>query len=184
MLVQDRQRGDTLVEVLLAVTVLAAVITATISIMNQGYASAQSSAERAEVQALINGQINVLRAARDEYIRASDAGSTTNWTQITALATQNPVDVDADGCAVGPNPFYLRQDTADWSTPTALAPEAANISSTSASPSPANGIWIEGYRYTTAGKPSYYDFYVKACWAAYGSSASQQLKSVVRLYAN
>lgn len=61
MLKNMRQRGDTLIEVLFAVSIFAAIMVGTIVIMNQGIASAQNALEINLVRNQIDTQAELLR---------------------------------------------------------------------------------------------------------------------------
>lgn len=181
----DDQRGDTIVEVLFAMSVLAAVITITISLMNAGFAGVMASMDRTNVQALMNGQASLLRASRDRYAQGD---TTAGWSTIIAPAISggyvNTVVPITDACKPtaqqGPRRFYLN--------PSAATPWVPVDRSTSPTkrvgtlPSSSDGMWVEVYKKSPPSGPAYYDFYIKSCWTGYGSKAEQQTRIVVRLY--
>ncbi len=61
MLARIRQRGDTLIEVLIAVTVFSAVAIGAITVMSRGISVAQSSLELNLVRNQIDSQVELLR---------------------------------------------------------------------------------------------------------------------------
>jgi prepilin-type N-terminal cleavage/methylation domain-containing protein len=64
------QKGDTLIEVLFAVTVFSLVAVGSLSIMNQGTTVAQRSLETTLVRQEIDAQAETLRFVHDSYIAA------------------------------------------------------------------------------------------------------------------
>lgn len=63
-----RQRGDTIIEVILAVTVFSVVAVGGIGVMNQGVATAQRSLEIGLVRAQIDAQADALRYIHSTYV--------------------------------------------------------------------------------------------------------------------
>jgi len=83
-----KQRGDTIVEVLFAVTVFSVIAVGGLSLMNQGTAMAQRSLEIGLVRDQIDAQADALRYVHDAYI-ANYSGATgtattdTVWHQVS-----------------------------------------------------------------------------------------------------
>ncbi|OYW85809.1 hypothetical protein B7Z17_01620, partial [Candidatus Saccharibacteria bacterium 32-49-10] len=87
-----RERGDTLVEVLLSITILAVAITAAYTIMSRMFAVGMVSLERSQTQAILNGQAAMIR---DAQRRANTFPQDWNAIKASALTgTPNP-----DGCS-------------------------------------------------------------------------------------
>ena len=183
------ERGDTLIEVLLALAVMAMVITVSLRTMNDGFSKLMVSAQRSETQALIYGQMALIRAA---HTKAEESTSTAgDWTKIlTAVAPVGTV-ANANGCtAIAGSKFWFTTPVgagSNWTDATV----SINFTQTTSSlsyPVPGNGLWVEFIKKDTdnnAGtkNDNYYEFYVKACWNGPGSSTTkQQIKSVMRLY--
>jgi len=177
----NTQRGDALIEVLLAVAVMSLVITLAWRTMSLGFDRILVSSERSQTQSLINGQVAMLRAVHDD---AQD-GNRANWQQVlNNLATAAP---SSNGCSAvtNDNKFYFRlnDQVNNWKQPVALS-DTYNPTSpiiTEGHPFPGQGLWIEARRIqpSNPNARAYYDFYVKACW---NHGGQQQLKSVLRLY--
>jgi len=74
------QRGDTLVEVLMAIVVLAMVIVGAITVMSRGLKASQLAVERTQVRLEVNSQLEMLRYLRDGY--ASDPNSQAGQTWV------------------------------------------------------------------------------------------------------
>jgi Tfp pilus assembly protein PilV len=177
-----RERGDTLVEVLIAVTILSAAIVGGLAIMNHGYSLASNAVERTQVQATMEGQLSIIRYARDAYIRAgeqpTDAGSRL-WdgmqTYVTTGASSQAV---CNGNTPQPqNGFWLR-DTLNNLDEASVNNYSGTVATALATPG--QGMWLEARR--SGGSLPYIDFYVKACWQGIGNVAQQEARSVLRLY--
>lgn len=208
--VSRSERGDTLVEVLLAMGVLSILITLSYAVMTRGFSLAQSSLDRTNTQALINGQASMLRAVHDMAI---DGVNAAYWneiknkyvpTELTAPSPYASAPTEAgavgkqvgDGCSSsftnynGWN-FYFDLFRTDGISPYMPKPVSYNIASPSlrrigAVPKAGDGLWIEAHTYRqTSTKKNNYVFYIKSCWVSpytsQGSVTSQE-RTTVRLY--
>lgn len=197
-----RDRGDTLIEVLVAMAVLGALVALTYNVMNRGFASGQNSLDSTRTQALTSGQAALLRAA---HARAVFDNDLRYWNLITdpgrtptITTTSTPVDRSklADGCssAVGLDSlFYFdpkaTEDAVAQTGPLApvkyfsgVTPDPAKLVRTDSDIRPGDGLWIEGYKENGS---NFYVFYIKACWEpTYGDGTGErrQSKTVLRLY--
>lgn len=183
----SRNKGDTIIEVILAVTVFSLVAVGAMTIMSSGISRAQRTLEITQVRHQIDAQAEMLRYIRD---RSSEDGDyATLWGDITSTSrvVANPVSVlNADSC-----------------------PDASDLGSSSMfSLRPASGgtvgIWgSDRYKHepdtyakvtdtesqgisiqvTEAEGGGAYDAYVQACWYGPGSSRPATIGTIVRLYA-
>lgn len=197
------ERGDTLIEVLVAVTALALVVTVCYSVMTRGFAQGQVSLERTTTQGMVSGHIATLRDifARHEQAKASGQPDPAEWTAIKGFLPDDidPEQMDSqlsdarEACtlgaraAVGTGREFYFNSTATATATTPLVFNAANRQRVASSPTYGDGIWVEGYRvYTDSGPLSdarpYYIFFVKACWDASISGERQTMVTNVRLY--
>ncbi len=188
------ERGDSLIEVLLAMTVLSIIAVGSIVVMNRGNSIIQSSLERTEVRAQINTQIELLQYIHDR--------NPVEWNKIIGYgasndgnATKTPVDSN-NKCATTTNSFYIATNTnlsfKGLNAPSKPAPTAAQLTSNSKDPGMKDpGIWIDAAYYPagtgsgTSGAPQgYTDFYIKACWLPTGTSMNKTSSSItiVRIY--
>lgn len=90
-----REQGDTLIEVLFAVSIFSAVVVGTIVIMNQGIASAQQALEINLVRNQIDTQAELLRHLNNAKLTAIGRNATSDsaeWDRIVAKA--NPTATD------------------------------------------------------------------------------------------
>ncbi|HEX8390335.1 MAG TPA: prepilin-type N-terminal cleavage/methylation domain-containing protein [Candidatus Saccharimonadales bacterium] len=192
------QRGDTIIEVLLALSILGFLVATTYAAMTRSMATGFNSLDRTNTQAVMNGQAGLLRAAHALYMDGDDP---TAWLAIVALSEANTNQGRReDGCTYGVNAnhaFYLNTNL-NPSAPAAtqLAPITAGVTqirdlNADAGPRPGNGLWIEGHRITRSTstgvlQPDVYTFYIKSCTPPVygdGGSINRQNKTVVRLYA-
>lgn len=200
MLVASRQRGDTLIEVLLAVTVFGIVAAGAMTIMNRGVAGAQRALEITLVRQQIDAQAEALRAAHQAY--AAQGGESEEgeavWQEIIGANTGRVV-LDGKGC---PDQATLN-GTADIFAmhPTeAIKLLGSSLRSINSDGAPvysqtmavdgeddliAYGLWIERMQAgsTAGGVPTAYDFRIRACWNSSGQETTPvQIETVVRLY--
>lgn len=179
-------RGDTLVEVLLAVTVFSMVAVGTITVMNEGSNAAQRSLEITLVRQQIDAQAEALRAAHQAYL-ASDTSPM--WPQIAA---KPDTSTDLGSCprtqAEINGAFVMNPSNADvldnWfaSISSVDAPPYAQLTDNNGLKS--YGIWIEKQSIGGSdGDPGRYDLSVKACWFGAGMGETpMKLQTLVRLY--
>ena len=196
------QRGDTIIEVIFAVTVFSMVAIGGLSLMNQGAAMAQRSLEISQVRDQMDAQADALRYLHTAYLMNYSAGSTGSdapttkiWKKITSekevttaqtLAAMN----DNGKCKIpDENPFALnirKLDTEDLALipndNTATYAQIQHDDSISPPHVEAQGIWIQVVHGGTTGTPGYYDFHVRACWFAPGQQVPVTLGTIVRLY--
>lgn len=180
-------RGDTIIEVLLAITVFSLVSVATMTIMNQGTNAAQRALEITHVRQEIDAQAEALRAAQ----QAAASGSTTVWSQIAQHGDTSEYNDDTRcprtlGDVSGAFILDARTGqpyTANWLEDINLttSPPYAQVLYDTGSPK-SYGIWIER-TFTEGGMlPDLYTFTVNACWQGAGLSHPLKLETVVRLY--
>jgi type II secretory pathway pseudopilin PulG len=192
------ERGDTIIEVLLAVTIFSMVAAGALSIMSQGTNTAQRAIEITLVRQHIDSQVEALRAAH--HAAATEATiEGTQWEQLTdgvgALSSYDssqscPAGDEAlDGKSFIINPVNAKKipisqyETAD-AEPT-LPPFAQLVKASDSDDFTSYGIWIEpsaeGINAATL-EPGQYSFRVRACWSTAGLSTPSNLETVVRLY--
>ena len=166
------QRGDTLIEVMLAISILGIVSVTTMSIMNRSTLQIMDTLERTAVRSDINSQIELLNYTRDHY------QSSTAWSGIVGKSTTSTAAVDnADSCTPTSNSFYLTQDGDGVKVNSNSINKNAGGRAT-----PGNGIWIDAI-YTSSAPIPYYSFHVKACWTRAGDNhVTASSSTVARIY--
>lgn len=204
------ERGDTLIEVLFAITIFSLVVVATLALMNQGTSAARRSVEMTLVREQIDAQAEALRFLHESYVTQYLAGTTYDLTGATSPAEeyakiidrvkvanrQNATPFDdgspcpditpSDGFIVNPRTAMAVFTPAQLQT---AAQGYARITYTNGNvTATSNGIWIEAIRTVQESSPSltqnagYIDFYIRACWAAPGLEAPLTMGTIVRLY--
>ncbi len=194
------RRGDTIVEVLFAVTVFSLVAVAGISLMNKGLSTSQRSLEITAVRQQIDGQAEALRFLHGSYVDAyrpgftnpasSPAGkyqtilnshlvttaSTASTSTTCVIPTSSKFVIDTKTGAIESSPAKFRlPDTYARLTYSETATPTLTHS---------EGVWVEGVRSTAAssGGVGFVDFHIRACWDAPGQSVPTTLRTIVRLY--
>lgn len=199
-------RGDTIIEVIFAFAIFAMVAIGSITVMNQGTASAQRSLEITLVRQQIDAQAEAIRYIHQAYVAnyqtgASMSGAAAEWTKMTNKSTGKGADqasefgvVNGQVCpseAPGQSPFVLNARTARvWSSEPAMSPPnsgsmppfAQVIYNDDSSIQQAYGLWVEAIPSTNDAGPGFVDFHIRACWETPGSSVPATLGTIVRLY--
>ena len=182
-----RQRGDTIVEAVIAFAVFGAIAVGAMVIMNRGVAMAQRSLEVTLVREQMDGQADMLR-----YLKDVSGGGWSNLTNASNLSqSPQPISSNASSCVAPPpssKAFFLSGSPgnvpqvnsasgASYGTPTtyALVDHPARKSS---------NIWIEATRAEgSSPEAQAFDFRIHACWSSVGSDNPITLGTIVRLYA-
>ena len=184
-------RGDTLVEVLLGVTIFSLVAVIALETMNRGMAIAQYSLETTLVRQQVDAQAEMLRYAHDM--------KNDTWKK---LVDNNSVSVSAVNDNEGN--FGVEKCPDDFSTKEfALAATPSLASKISILNNPGDYKAAETYaRVDSDTKKTYgisvrlvkpstatgsrdsnkYDAYIKACWMPVGSKMPATIGTIVRLY--
>ncbi len=205
MLGRRRQlsRGDTLIEVLFAVTVFSLIVVGSLSIMNQGLAAAQRSLEITQVRQEIDGQAETLRFLHDSYVSVYQSGVTSanlsgparQWALImeqSSVASAQAFSSNLDTCPAAPNRSFVVDPTrATYQSLSSIykAPLTASMLEYNASGAliASQGLWVEAVPSAVSSDAAqqtagYVDFHIRACWDTVGSGRPMNLGTIVRLY--
>ena len=204
-MLKKMQRGDTIVEVLFAITIFSMVAVASIAIMNSGLAMSQRSLEITAVRQQIDGQAEALRFLHSSYIEAYAVGGTYSANSPAGRYSSILVDRTVESATpfnsptACPTPAVLRSKQFVVNTQNGRLETAATI------PAPAEtsaqikynsdaartlkaseGIWVEAVRSSAtaaaSGGVAFVDFHIRACWESPGQSIPMTLGTIVRLY--
>jgi len=203
----NSKRGDTLIEVLFAVTVFSLVAVGGLSIMNQGLTTAQRALEITLVRQQIDAQAETLRFMHSSYVAVYRLNGTyaagtpaREWsTMLTSIKKTeekrstpgaSAFGTGSDCLSIPDGGFLLNSQNATF-----IAPGTANVGPAQVysrvnyiSPIVARGegIWIEAVRspsnITNSSEPGFVDFHIRACWDSPGQSIPVTLGTIVRLY--
>ncbi|MEP6710673.1 MAG: hypothetical protein ABJA64_03055 [Candidatus Saccharibacteria bacterium] len=202
MLGRQKQAGDTIIEVLFAITVFSLLAVGAIAIMNQGTITAQRALEVTLVRQQVDAQVEAIRYLQQQYSDDLASGSTSSsdsqWSEML-----KPEHVESESSAFGvtddgkcqPIPdkaFVLNARTATVSTvqpkvsggdadSTPFAQVRYTDTPTANTVQSAYGIWVEAVKSVPSQK--YVDFHIRACWYGPGSGSPLTLGTIVRLYA-
>lgn len=182
------ERGDTLVEVTVAMAVLGLMLAASLAVINRGLMGVSNAVERTSVRASLSSQAELLRYVFDDPV-------TNKATYKKILKRKLSNNLGQKGCEIGNGSgFYLSVGSStspvemyelNSAGTTELAnnvygqPEAGDDKGKSL------GIWIEGDKHDGQnGMPGYIDFYVRACWTPHAAQqpGSGRMESNVRVY--
>jgi len=209
MLKMNKQRGDTLIEAMFALTVFGFIVVTALSLMNQGVSASQRSLEITTVRQEMDGQAQTLRFLHEAYIQAYQPGQNYNLNDaITSPAEEyykviqfvktanlpSASQFGGTGACVIPNNagknFIMNPVTAQLVS-TSTNPTVFKKALTSAqlsfgggnTLSSSNGIWVEGVRSAVNGtNAGYIDYHIRACWDGPGLDTPMNLGTIVRLY--
>lgn len=209
MLGRNARRGDTIIEVLFAVTVFSLVVVGSLSIMNQGTSASRRALETTIARQAIDGQAETLRFLHASYVAEYQSGATYNISDATTSpaeqyfmliehakanpktaasalnsgATTCPANEPSGSFIVDPSTARLVAN-ATIMQPATIYPELTYNATGTLTAS--KGVWIEAVRSaTTTGATSnagFIDFHIRACWMAPGSQVPVTLGTIVRLY--
>lgn len=187
---RQSQRGDTLIEVLIATAILSAIVVIAAVLMNRGMASSQVAVETTIVRQTIDSQAEMLRYLSEAKINDPGSAAASRWDTLISNYAPYSGSTPVNSTTYGTCPpdfgnsnarFYLSTNTAQGVVINAYP----NGTTADIIAEPGRGLWIEATRNLLGGANSqrYTDFHIRACWAA-PSSGSPQLTmgTVVRLY--
>lgn len=196
----QRQRGDTIIEVLFAVTIFSLLAVVSLSIMSKGVSVAQRSLEITLVRQQMDTQADLVRLAHNAYINdiekttgpgvvwrdikdsARTSGSLASVTNPTTCPTNVPGSFVVARTAPGATALTLQRFN---TLPRASVYSRVDVDKTIARAIAAEGLWMQAVRVpaqdTTANVDAY-DVYIRACWDSVGNNLPVVLGTIVRLY--
>lgn len=197
------QRGDTLIEVLFAFSILSMVIVGAMAIMNQGTVASQRALETTLVRSQIDAQATTLRFLHDAYVAkfqpnisydvntpagqwaAMAAGISTTAASSFANITSCPSAPSGSFIMDAANAKYIGASTATMVPAVTYAQVTYDANSGAFTQS--QGVWIEAIRSQQSPDSNqqntrYIDFHIMACWDSPGRGAPMTIGTIVRLY--
>lgn len=172
-------RGDTIVELMLAFSIFSLAAVGTIAIMNKGIAMSQQSLEISLVRAQMDSQAETIRYLRDT---SSPLWDTIKSRVTTSIAPLAPSVCPSSDEIASQNGFFLNGSTLvtgreHFVTPTTYAQLNGSMSS---------GLWLQIARAegsTVTSHITAYDVYIHACWdSLVNDSVPATLGTIVRVY--
>lgn len=178
------ERGDTIVEVIVAFAIFSLVAVGTISVMNRGISTAQLSLENTLVRQQIDSQAEMLRYVHEyeddiwEDVQ-STTGTPIDLTSLTACPTTMTTPSFILSGDTADNITYNRLD----SSPSPYAVPALHSSFDVGVVTPqARGIWVVAQEVDDDLTTDATDFHIGACWNSPGNGRPIVLGTIVRLY--
>jgi len=195
-------RGDTLIEVLFAITVFSLVVVTSLAIMNQGTQAALRSLQLTLVRQQVDSQAEALRFLNTSYIAAFSPGLTAATASGPAKVYAQVLELADDTGATEASPFGTNGMTTCPDAPpgsfilntrratmgnTLLMRPADTIAEVEYNPTTnaivaSRGLWIEPIRAAGDATTGYTDFHIRACWPAPGLGTPMNTGTIVRLY--
>jgi type II secretory pathway pseudopilin PulG len=198
-------RGDTLIEVLFAVSVFSLVAVGGLAVMNQGAATSQRALEISLVRGQMDAQAETLRFLNSSYVAAYRVGATYptttpagQWALLSDNVKTRPItnltNLGGSTCpsTYASGSFVLNTQLATFVQGVivpAVTFSQLNYVSVSGQPvvSSAEGLWIEAIRSNDSidvaqSTIGYIDFHILACWDSPGQDVPVTLGTIVRLY--
>ena len=184
-------RGDTLVEVLLGVTIFSLVAVIALETMNRGMAIAQYSLETTLVRQQVDAQAEMLRYAHDMkndtwkklVDNNSESVSAVNGNEGNLGVEKCPDDFSTKEFALAATPslaskISILNNPGDYKATETYARVDSDTKKT-------YGISVRLVKPSTATgsrDSNKYDAYIKACWMPVGSKMPATIGTIVRLY--
>ncbi len=177
------QRGDTIIEVILAVSLLSLVTVSSFTVMQRATSTAYDALERSVVRLRLNEQIELLNYFRDSYISAVASGTAIVGTPaekwVTIVNQPDATVPTLDTCAAPTGSFYIERTATGTPEYQVLT---GGITAATEMPVAGKGLWIASVNSTSSSpKKKYQEFYVIACWPT-TTNGEARMSSVVRLY--
>lgn len=192
--------GDTIVEVLFAITIFSLIAVAAVTLMNRGLALSRQSVEITTVRQQIDGQAESLRFLHNSYVDAyvpgatyaanSPAGryasimSSYTKTSATSFGGSAPCRIpDGTKFVINPNTARVEANSLKFRNAEIYSKLVYQESDSSVIQN-IDGMWVEAVRSTAAqgGGVGFIDFHIRACWDVPGRSTPMTLGTIVRLY--
>lgn len=192
------KKGDTLIEVMFAVSAFAIIVVGSLTLMNAGMAKSQASLQLTMARNAIDSQAEALRYINSVYLAnyPNNSGLSQIWnsfvkgnarpnrpTSIDFCPRRPGFDTEANWFFVDPRSMSIVHGYNVASTYPRIYYGRNNVdsnninSSNSAEPAISEGVWIEAIK-----GDKYYDFHIRACWDSPGSSTPSTIGTIVRLY--
>lgn len=186
-------RGDTIIEVMLAITIFSMVVVGALLLMNQSMAIAQRSVEITQVRAQIDAQAEMIRHVHQRYIAnpSANASSSSLWGDIKKQAVAN-VQYAGDRAVTNGSKcptqrsdiegFFLLREGAQQGTFNRVTQYEPPSTYAKLDGQIARGLWAQIVKVRGGDAQNAYDVYIQACWDSVGSDAPVTIGTIVRLY--
>lgn len=184
------ERGDTIIEMVMAFAIFAFAAIGTMVVLNKGTSTTQRNLEITLVREQIDTQAEMIRYAHT----TRDASWSAMVNAGNLVGTPLSLDRSCTARTGISNGFYLVPNV-DLSDPEATTFSRIGLTSlTYVTPETyakvaydtvlkqSQGIWVQATRAQQNGAVRAYDFYIHACWDATGLNTPMTLGTIVRIY--
>jgi len=173
----NNQRGDTLIEVLLATVVISIVIAAAFTLTNRASRGNQAAIERTTVANLMRQQVELVRGIRTSGYGIAGGSWEEIITNHTQPATPNYLvwDVPTDAG----KSFFIDPNAADLQSSGIVMNYPNPGPNDDAYPNDLFRIWVEAYQRNAT--DDYVDIHVRAYWDGIGDQGTQRESLILRL---
>lgn len=200
------RRGDTIIEVMMALSIFSMIAVGALAVMNRSISMAQDALESTLVRNEIDAQAETLRFLHHAYM-ADSANNTSLANEFMNIIRDDNVITNGTASVFGEpecitkipekafavNPINGKLIPSDSIKPMSEAGSGVPPYSQLSYPAPtaqptAHGLWIEGVksRSVTASGSSeikpVVDFHIRACWSSAYSSQPRTIGTIVRLH--
>jgi prepilin-type N-terminal cleavage/methylation domain-containing protein len=201
----NAQRGDTLIEVLFAVTIFSMIVVGALALMNQGTSASRRSLETTIARQAMDAQAETLRFMHESYVTNYQSGASYSgaalatpagqYSLIVANARDHPktagssLNVGDTACPASPPQYSFIVNPANAN----VVLNTSMIRATDTYPqlvynsggglTESRGIWVEAVRPTdTIANSGAIDFHIRTCWISLASNVAVTLGTIVRGY--
>lgn len=185
MRIINKERGDTLTEVMFATAVAALVIVLALAAMNRSFSYTQMALENTLVRQSMDMQAEMLRFARDQYKENPTGSDGKLWRDVVAQAKSSAssfgtcYNKDPDQALGMPdNSFYITIAGDDLD----VQSDASDFIRPETSADIGQGLWVEAVNGSERQGVTYLDLHIRACWEPPYSGPYATLGTIVRLY--
>ena len=205
----NNQSGDTIVEVMIAFAIFAAVLASSMAIMNLGIGKSMRSLEITQVRQQMDAQAEMIRFIHDSYVDQYQKGYpeptdgiASYWVELREknLDTAEKVASFTDSSNNCPtdkskirNAFFINSRGGQLSIESSSnielkAPEGATLpphSLVDFDNNKAYNMWVQAVPSSSISggiTTKYVDFHIRACWRSSGGIEPVTLGTIVRLY--
>lgn len=179
------QRGDTIIEVILAVAIFSLVAVGAMSLMNSGISMAQRSLEITQVRHQVDGQAELLRYVSSNGVPGGEGGSLWDEIKDRYVADEATSILNETSCPARDSQWFslLANGTNIVASEGYLVAPATyarvNHLELGGVTAGSEGISIQLVEAQGGGA---YDAHIQACWYTPGSPRPATIGTIVRLY--
>lgn len=177
-MIQLKQAGDTLVEVMLSVAILSLVLAGAFTITNRATRINQSANERTQVSNLIQAEAEKIKAIHQ--VNAGDLWSVLSDSDVNTPRYVSGTNVnyctESSGSTFRDGAFFVKSDLTLEKINLNGDGEMQDANSESFGTEDFFDVWVEAVDRT-----EHVDFYIYACWEGIGGESIQRSGLVTRL---